>query len=363
MTDAEPKLRWSKFWWKDWQGDQGLRSCSVAARGLWMDLLCIAHEGDPYGHVTINGTAPTVKRLATISGIAEGAAKTLLEELREAGVFSVTEDGVIFSRRMVRDKAASGRGKDHGENGGNPEILRGAIPKSERARPYKKTDSPQKTARIFAKAAGLCYWCSGEFTDENPFHIDHLLPVCDGGTNDEDNLVPSCARCNHARARKGWSHPKDPRNKSDSNPYNDTDYDSDTNPYPTSDSKLEAEAEERDRGKKERSSLRSPRARDPDPDFEAFWRAYPRKVGKGAAAKAWLRAKTLSYPDTIIAAVTRHRFDHRERFIPHPATWLNQERWLDEQSTFDPVLRAAGLSEADYTDDTPDWLKLPGGSA
>jgi hypothetical protein len=115
--------------------------------------------------------------------------------------------------------------------------------------------------------------------------------------------------------------------------------------------------------KKERSSLRSPRARAPNPDFDAFWRAYPRKVGKGAAAKAWVRATTLNPPSAIIAAVALQKFDHRERFIPHPATWLNQERWLDEQSNFDPVLRAAGLCEADYTDETPDWLKIPGGSA
>jgi hypothetical protein len=122
MTDAEPKLRWSKFWWKDWQGDQGLRSCSVAARGFWMDLLCIAHEGEPYGYVTINGTAPTTKRLAIISGVTENSAKSLLEELREAGVFSVSDDGIIFSRRMVRDKAASDAGKKNGKNGGNPSL-------------------------------------------------------------------------------------------------------------------------------------------------------------------------------------------------------------------------------------------------
>ena len=115
--------------------------------------------------------------------------------------------------------------------------------------------------------------------------------------------------------------------------------------------------------KKERSSLRSPRARAANPDFDAFWRAYPRKVGKGAAAKAWVRATTLNPPSAIIAAVALQKFDHRERFIPHPATWLNQERWLDEQSNFDPVLRAAGLCEADYTDETPDWLKILGGSA
>ena len=39
--------RWSKFWWGDWQNDKALRLCSIGARGLWMEMLCIAHEGEP----------------------------------------------------------------------------------------------------------------------------------------------------------------------------------------------------------------------------------------------------------------------------------------------------------------------------
>ena len=35
----------------------------------------------------------------------------------------------------------------------------------------------------------------------NGFHVDHLMPICDGGSNDEENLVPACASCNHKRAR------------------------------------------------------------------------------------------------------------------------------------------------------------------
>jgi hypothetical protein len=75
----------------------------------------------------------------------------------------------------------------------------------------------------------------------------------------------------------------------------------------------------------------------PDPDFDRFWTLYPRKVGKGAARKAW--AAALRRADegaaSIIAGITVQtsldRFDTREdgRFIPHPATWLNADRWLD----------------------------------
>ena len=104
--------RWTKFWWQDWQADQSLRSCSLAARGLWMDMLCIAHSGTPRGHVTINGAPVSPRRLATLTGCTARECVKLLNELREAGVFSETSDGVIYSRRMVRDNDASEAGRE-----------------------------------------------------------------------------------------------------------------------------------------------------------------------------------------------------------------------------------------------------------
>lgn len=69
--------------------------------------------------------------------------------------------------------------------------------------------------------------------------------------------------------------------------------------------------------------------------FDAFWKAYPRKVGKAAARKAFDRVlKTTTLTD-ILAAVERQRGCQQWQkdngaYIPHPATWLNQGRWDDE---------------------------------
>lgn len=104
--------RWIKFWPQDWQRDPALRSCGVAARGLWMDMICIAHEGSPYGHVTINGKAATMKQIGSITGAGEKEAARLVSELENAGVFSRLDDGTIFSRRMVRDHEAADAGRE-----------------------------------------------------------------------------------------------------------------------------------------------------------------------------------------------------------------------------------------------------------
>lgn len=63
-------------------------------------------------------------------------------------------------------------------------------------------------------------------------------------------------------------------------------------------------------------------------DFERWWAAYPRKVGKGAARKAYLIARKKTAEAVLIDALCRDWPDD-EKFIPHPATWLNGERWLD----------------------------------
>lgn len=70
--------------------------------------------------------------------------------------------------------------------------------------------------------------------------------------------------------------------------------------------------------------------------FERFWSAYPKKVGKGAAHKSFLKIRP-SEPllekmlrAVEAASVTEQWLKDKGQFIPLPATWLNQERWEDE---------------------------------
>ncbi len=70
--------------------------------------------------------------------------------------------------------------------------------------------------------------------------------------------------------------------------------------------------------------------------FEEFWKAYPKKVGKKAAESSWKKIKPdAELHDRIMTAIGRARVTEqwqREggRYIPNPATWLNQGRWDDE---------------------------------
>jgi hypothetical protein len=69
-------------------------------------------------------------------------------------------------------------------------------------------------------------------------------------------------------------------------------------------------------------------------DFNRFWAVYPLRVAPGAARKAWVGARKKADADTIIAGAEAHRDDpgRDPKFTPHPATWLNQERWADQRT-------------------------------
>jgi hypothetical protein len=222
-----------KFWPADWTGEPALRMCSLAARGLWIELLAVAHAAEPYGHVLVSGRAPSCRQIAAIAGATERDAAKLLHELEEAGVFSRTEAGVIYSRRMVRDNATREAARDFGKRGGNPR-----------------------------------------------------LKAVDGrGVN------PSLKLQEAEKEAERENHPSTPRRRGVS--------------------AMEG--------------------------FAEFWRLYPRKVGKGAAERAWPRAVQEAKGDwqLIIAgvqdAIDLERFEMREggRFCPHASTWLKGKRWLD----------------------------------
>lgn len=73
-----------------------------------------------------------------------------------------------------------------------------------------------------------------------------------------------------------------------------------------------------------------------DDGFEQFWGTYPRKVGKQAAVKAYKNALKHTQPETILTALHLYKLATRDKdpqYIAHPATWLNQHRWLDEHPT------------------------------
>ena len=252
-----------QFYPGDWRKDVELRSCSVAARGLWIDLMCLAHECEPYGHLTVNGKPMNAAQIAGQVGLTKQQCAALLLELTDNGVARTTAEGVVYSKRMVADEVArdtraevgrangskgaefGARGADHGKKGGRP-----------------KAETP----------------------------LDN--PGSEPGQKPPQNPRPSSSS---SASAEEISEPTVP-------------------PSPALPSRL---------------------SRFP-PGFEAFWQAYPRKIGKDAAIRAFAKRRfTEEQRRHVLAAVAVQRgWEQWTRdggqFIPHPATWLNEGRWQDE---------------------------------
>jgi hypothetical protein len=127
-----------QFYPSDWRTDPGLRLCSLPARGLWIEMLCLMHEGEPYGHLTASSVALDAAKLARLIGENSNNVKKWLKELDDGKVFSRNDSGVIYSRRMLRDesireaRAAGGaQGGSFGHLGGKHGTKGGRPPKSE----------------------------------------------------------------------------------------------------------------------------------------------------------------------------------------------------------------------------------------
>jgi hypothetical protein len=68
-------------------------------------------------------------------------------------------------------------------------------------------------------------------------------------------------------------------------------------------------------------------------DWEAFWDLYPKRTAPAAARKALEKALRVATLEEILAGLKKQLPEWRTKdpqFIPHPSTWLNQERWKDE---------------------------------
>lgn len=83
------------------------------------------------------------------------------------------------------------------------------------------------------------------------------------------------------------------------------------------------------------------------PGFDRFWSAYPRKIGKDKAAQAFAKRKPdAEMIEVMLGAIEVQKLSEQWRkdkgqFIPHPSTWINGGRWMDE---------------VDGTSDVPDEL-------
>ena len=98
------KVTYICFFPSDWLSDISLHQCSVEARGVWIDMLCVMAKSPKYGYlVNPNGSPISLERLASLIRVRPQKLEICLSELEAEGVFKRDKDGIIYSSRLIKD--------------------------------------------------------------------------------------------------------------------------------------------------------------------------------------------------------------------------------------------------------------------
>lgn len=113
------KLPAMQFYPGDWRRDPGVQALDYHDRGIWFELLCIMHDSDDRGRLTLNGKAMSDAAIARILGMPEAEWKQTRSRLEDYGVASVCkETGALMNRRMARDEDLRRKRAEAGAKGG-----------------------------------------------------------------------------------------------------------------------------------------------------------------------------------------------------------------------------------------------------
>lgn len=121
------RLAWIKFSVKDWLNDRKLQRSSLAAQGLWINMICLMADKDfnsaDYGRLAETGHDDASRPMTTdeLAGwvfSTKEEVEPLLKELEDRHIYSVDADGYIFSRRLLRDRDVFLKASAAGAKGG-----------------------------------------------------------------------------------------------------------------------------------------------------------------------------------------------------------------------------------------------------
>lgn len=146
----------------------------MAAKGLWIDMLCIAAQSDPIGYLTVKKVPLSVQDIARMCGGSENEVGNLITELDQNGVLSRDRNGTIYSRRLVRDDNKARIAQKNGKKGGNPTLSNQRVISASDNPPDKGGVKPQIPLTTIQKKDLLVY-------DENFEEAWRCYPRRDGG--------------------------------------------------------------------------------------------------------------------------------------------------------------------------------------
>jgi hypothetical protein len=177
------KLAWFHFYPGDWMKDPELRRCSPAARGIYVDLLCLMFECEERGVLSTGGEPWTDDEIAgAIPGDSSVVLSCLHELVGKRVLKRRANSGALYSNRLIRDEEQRQIKAKAGRKGGK-RSARARRSKSEanhQAQPQAPSDSDSDSVngslgeipealRTEKVREALREWCAHRKAKKKPF--------------------------------------------------------------------------------------------------------------------------------------------------------------------------------------------------
>jgi len=135
-----------QFYPADWLNNMQLQSCSLAAQGLLMNIMCLMHQSEIYGKLIVFGKKTGQKDNKTVAKLLRISLKKyqkLTAELVDRGALHLDDDGVVVCKRMMEDHRLREIRREAGKLGGNPKLLNQKVnqPVKQKTTPSSSTSS------------------------------------------------------------------------------------------------------------------------------------------------------------------------------------------------------------------------------
>lgn len=326
---------------------------------IWFKILCLAGKQNNSGVFVMNERMPyNEKMFATIFRRKESTVQLALKTFEEFGMIEIIDGAVTIPNWGKHQNLESmERRKEYMK-----EYMREYRAKQAQLLPRPADESEESSVSwsdLKEAFNNECAYCGKSQDVAGPLQQEHIIPFNCDGEYTLGNIIPACKSCNTSKGKKNMSEwyaqqcffDKERLNKIIEYTEGPEDFvRKRLRKHLRKQDVSTADKNRLDKNRLDKSTVHSDKPN--DDGFNTFWAAYPRKVGKKTAQAAWAKIKNPDI-DLILDAISKQKktiqwTKEKGSFIPHPTTWLNQERWNDEVDIEVKKLSAEGREVHDY---------------